>query len=364
MNIFGLVTVIPEATDNRNRVACASEQHCRILTNNQVPVFVIPNCVPNGTIKDLRHSGTPAFHLKFYYMLGDFLSGKCGPLRWSYSDNIPDMLLYVQDDVKMSKFFYYRLIWSEIFIKAWNERNETSYLIVGGWNEYTTGLNAQGRTFGERDVYDHWGWGAQLLVLNKMLTMRILNSIDNRTVIADDLVARKHAKVVRVLNPSLYQHSAVHSSWIEREYFLRSPSFNFVDKKCVYRPFNINALVPSQYIKGAALAVSYLDVIAIREKDVTELLPGISFISYVFGGCDIPVRITRDSEANFFAIKSMEDYDDVMCSEVDNAVVVIDERVGRRHYQFMADGLLEKRFHDAWDYCFLRLKLWETIEKG
>jgi hypothetical protein len=364
MNIFGLVAVLPEATDRRNRISCASEQHCRMLTNNQIPVFVIPNCAPSSGINDLKYSGTPAFHLKFYYMLGDFLSGKCGHWRWSYDDNVPEMLLYVQDDIKMSKFFYYRLIWSEIFIKAWQERNETSYLIVGGWNEYTTGLNAEARVFSEGDIYDHWGWGAQILVLNKTLARRILNSIDNRNLIADDLVARKHAKIVRVLNPPLYQHSAVHSSWLEREHFLRSPNFKFVDKKFLNRPFNINASVPSQYIKGVALAVAYLDTIVVREKDVTELLPGISFISYVFGGCDIPVRITRNNDANFFAVKNMEDYDDVMCSESRDAVVVIDERFANKAYQFMASGLFEKRFHDAWDYCFLRLKLWDTIEKG
>jgi hypothetical protein len=297
-------------------------------------------------------------------MLGDFLSGKCGAWRWSYSDNVPDMLMYIQDDVKMSKFFYYRLLWSEVFIKAWQERNDRSYLIVGGWNEYTSDLHVEGRVFHEQDIYDHWGWGGQFLVFNKLLAYKILSSGDNLTVFPDDLVTRKHAKVVRVINPSLYQHSAIRSSWMSREQFLRSPSFTFVDKKFLNRPFNVNPLVPSQYIKATAMAISYLDTVVVREKDVTELLPGVSFVSYVLGDCDIPVRITRGNDANFWVINSFEDYDELMSANNDDTVVVISEKFAKNNYYVMASGLMEKMFHDAWDYCFVRLKLWDTIEKG
>jgi hypothetical protein len=335
-----------------------------MLTNDQIPVFVIPNCIDGSRLNDIRYSGSPGFHLKFYYMLGDFLSGKCGALRWSYANNVPDMLMYIQDDVKMSKFFYYRLIWSDVFIKAWHERDCTSWLIVGGWNEYSPDLNVQARIFHEHDIYDHWGWGAQFLVFNKLLAHKILSTNDNTTAVPDDLVTRRHAKTVRVLNPALYQHSAVHSSWVAREQFLRSPSFKFVDKKFMNRPFNVNQLVPSQYIKATAIAISYLDTIVVREKDVTELLPGVSFVSYVLGDCDIPVRITRGNDANFWVVNSFEDYDELMSSNNDNVVAVIDEKFGKKNYYLMSSGLMEKGFHDAWDYCFLRLKLWETIEKG
>jgi hypothetical protein len=364
MNIFGLVAVMPEATDSRERIACITERHCRMLTNNQVPVFVVPNCVDVPRLTDIRYSGNPAFHLKFYYMLGDFLSGKCGASRWSYTNNVPDMLMYIQDDIKMSKFFYYRLIWSDVFIKAWLEKDYASWLIVGGWNEYTTDLNVQGRVFYENDIYDHWGWGAQFLVLNKLLAYKILSSGDNLTAFPDDLVSRKHAKTVRVLNPSLYQHSAVHSSWLYREQFLRSPSFVFLDKKFLNKPITNNKLVPLQYIKATAIAISYLDTIVVREKDVPDLLPGISIISYVIANCDIPVRITRGNDANFWVINNFDDYNELMSSDSENAVAVINENFAKKKYYLMVSGLMEKRFHDAWDYCFLRLKLWDTIEKG
>jgi hypothetical protein len=274
------------------------------------------------------------------------------------------MLMYIQDDVKMSKFFYYRLIWSDVFIKAWMERDYASWLIVGGWNEYSPDLNVQARTFYESDIYDHWGWGAQFLVLNKLLAYKILANKDNMSSMPDDLVTRKHAKTVRVLNPSLYQHSAVHSSWVTRDQFLRSPSFKFVDKKFMSKLANVNTHVPPQYLKATAIAISYLDEIVVREKDVTELLPGVSFVSYVLGECDIPVRITRGNDANFWVVGSSKDYDELMSSDSDNVVIVIEEKYAKKNYYFMSSGLMERGFHDAWDYCFLRLKLWETIEKG
>jgi hypothetical protein len=136
-----------------------------------------------------------------------------------------------------------------------------------------------------------------------------------------------------------------------------------VDKKFLDRPFNVNAMIPSQYIKATTIAISYLDSIVVREKDVTELLPGVSFISYVLGDCDIPVRITRENDANFWVIDSFEDYYELMGVDNDNVVVVISENFAKDNYGTIASSLMERMFHDAWDYCFLRLKLWDTIEK-
>jgi hypothetical protein len=154
-----------------------------------------------------------------------------------------DLLIYVQDDVRVARHIYDNLLLcEEVWILLHGNRYNVPLMFCPGYVT-SKGLDYFHKDMNLEKLYeqtnrmvcgDVMGYGGQLMILNRALGVNVFRK-DAGYLSAnfDDIVWRKVAHKIWVMIPSQFQHVPLVSTWMNKQSKLRCIDYNYWQKPMI-----------------------------------------------------------------------------------------------------------------------------------
>jgi hypothetical protein len=224
-NPLNAIVMILNSSWKRKRIGYVSMSSCESCFDD-IPIIVLedigdPSSYDNTFFSSLKH------HTSLFWFT-----------KSSY-----DLIIYVQDDVRLAKSIYDNLLLcEETWVILYGNRYDVPLMLCPGYI-CTKGYNPMHIDRNLPKLYeqvnrmvcgDVMGYGGQVMVANRALCVSVFNKgIGFLSTHFDDLVWRRVAKKVWVIVPSQFQHICITSTWKPRYGSLRSIDYDYLQKTVI-----------------------------------------------------------------------------------------------------------------------------------
>jgi hypothetical protein len=218
-NPLNALVMILNSSWRRKRIGYICMSSCQSCFDD-VPMLVLEDIVDVSMYDNTAFTCLKQHESLFYF------------IKSSY-----DLLIYVQDDVRVAKTIYDNLLLcEEIWILLHGNRHNVPLMVCPGY------VTSSGYDYFHKDrnlpkLYeqinrmvcgDVMGYGGQLMIVNRALGVRVFSKdAAYLSSYFDDVVWRKVARKVWVMIPSQFQHVPLVSTWMNKQTKLRCIDYNY-----------------------------------------------------------------------------------------------------------------------------------------